>query len=104
MLSEQGDLGWALAEYRESLEVRRRLAEADPSNAGWQRDLSYSLTVMAQWHEHGDRAAALSYAEESLRIDERLASLDPTSVIWQRDVAVSRALVNRLRGDSGSSS
>ena len=31
-----------LAAYRESLQVRRRLAEADPSNAGWQRDLSVS--------------------------------------------------------------
>ena len=34
VLSDQGDLAGALAAYRESLEVRRLLAEADPSNAG----------------------------------------------------------------------
>ena len=37
VLRDQGDLAGALAAYRESLQARRRLAEADPSNAGWQR-------------------------------------------------------------------
>jgi hypothetical protein len=61
--------------------VSRRLAEADPSNAGWQRDLSFSLTRLAEFHEQRhDRTAALPYAEESLRIDERLAALDPSNV------------------------
>ena len=79
--------------------MSRRLAEADPSNAGWQRDLSFSLTTMAEFHERqGDRAEALRLAEESLTIDERLASLDRSNVTWQRDVAISRVLVIRLRG------
>ena len=41
-LRDQGDLAGALAAYREPLQVSRRLAEAHPSNAGWQRDLSVS--------------------------------------------------------------
>ncbi len=98
VLGDQGDLAGALAAYRESLAVRRRLAEADPSNAGWQRDLSFSLTRLAEIHEQmGDRTAALPYAEESLSIDERLATLDRSNVTWQRDLAASRSLVARLR-------
>jgi tetratricopeptide (TPR) repeat protein len=99
VLRAQGDLGGALAAYRESLEVSRRLAQADASNAGWQRDLSFSLTRMAEFHEQrGDRAEAMRFAEESLVINERLAALDRTNATWQQDVKVSRALVARLRG------
>ena len=99
VLMDQGDLAGALAAYRESLEVWRRLAESDPSNAVWQRGLSYSLTRMAQLHERqGDRDEALRFALESLGIDERLAALDCSSATWQRDVAISRALVARRRG------
>ena len=99
VLREQGDLAGAQAAYGKSLEVIRRLAGADPSNAGWQRDLSVSLTKMAQFHERRrERAEALRFAEESLTIDEHLAALDRSNAIWQRDVAVSRALVTRLRG------
>jgi tetratricopeptide (TPR) repeat protein len=99
VLRAQGDLAGALAAYRESLAVRRRLGEADPSNAGSQRDLSLSLDRLAVIHERqGDRTAALAYAEESLSIAERLAALDPTNATWQKDLAWIRALVARLRG------
>jgi hypothetical protein len=37
-----GDLEEADAAYRACLAIRERLAAADPSNAGWQRDLSVS--------------------------------------------------------------
>ena len=101
VLLAQGDLAGVLEGYRESLAVRRRLAEADPSNAGWQRDLSFSLTLLAQYHEKaGDRTQALQFARESLLIDERLFALDPTNVTWQQDVKVSRALVQRLETPS----
>lgn len=98
-----GDLAGALKAYRESLAVRQRLAAADPSNAGWQRDLSYSFTLIGQvlmrqeqWRE------ALPWLEQSLEIDERLAALDPTNATWRQDVQVSRRLVAEVRRRSGS--
>jgi hypothetical protein len=101
VLRDQGDLAGAQAAFRESLVVRRRLAEADPSNAGWQRDLSFVLTNLAEFYDqHGPRTEALPLAEESLSIDERLAALDPSNVTWQHDVAVSKTQVTRLRGGS----
>src|SRR5262249_329581 len=38
-LLDQGDLAGALKAHRDSLAVCERLAQSDPSNAGWQRDL-----------------------------------------------------------------
>ena len=67
VLSDQGDLAGALAAYRESLAVSRRLAEADPSNAGWQRDLSVSQQKMGDvLRDQGDLAGALAAYRESL--------------------------------------
>src|SRR5262249_22870395 len=38
----QGNLTEALKSYSDSLVIMERLAKADPSNAGWQRDLAVS--------------------------------------------------------------
>jgi tetratricopeptide (TPR) repeat protein len=43
VLVEQGDLTAALQAYRKDLAIAERLAKADPSNAGWQRDLQTSI-------------------------------------------------------------
>jgi hypothetical protein len=98
VLLAQGDPVGAKESWERCLGVRRRLAVSDPSNTGWQRDLSFSLTKMAQVNnQNGDRGQALRFAEESLNIDERLAALDPTNATWQKDVKISRALVAHLR-------
>ena len=65
-----------------------RLAEADPSNAGWQRDLSVSHekigdVLVAQ----GDLSGALESYRASMAIRERLAEADPNNAGWQRDLA-----------------
>jgi len=36
----QGDLAGAFKSYRDSLEIREKLAGQDPNNTGWQRDLA----------------------------------------------------------------
>ena len=99
MLRDQGDLAGALTAYRESLAVRKHLAEADPSNADWQRDLSCDLTKLADiLEQQGDIENSLPLALESLSIDERLSALDPTNVTWRQDLSISRDLIARLRG------
>ena len=78
--------------------IRAALATTDPSNARWQRDLSFSFTKLASTYEQqGERLRALEHAERSLRIDERLAALDRSNVMWQRDERVRRAMVARLK-------
>ena len=59
-LSEQGDLSVALAAFRASLDIRQRLAAADPGNATWQRDLSISHgNIGIVLSERGNLSAAL---------------------------------------------
>ena len=90
MLVAQGKLPEALKSYRDSLAIAERLAEADPSNTGWQRDLSVSYdkvgdVLVAQ----GNLPEALKSYRDSLAISERLAKADPSNAGWQRDLSVS---------------
>ncbi len=65
----EGDRAGALKAYEESLEIARRLAAADPGNAGWARDVSVSLSKVGDVRvAEGDRAGALKAYEESLEI------------------------------------
>src|SRR5258705_529881 len=67
----------AIEEYRKGLEVRQGIAEADPANAGAQRDLAVSymrtgeMLVRAQ-----QRAEALAEYNKSGAILSRLAEDD----------------------------
>ena len=67
-----------------------RLAQSDPSNAGWQRDLTVSYikigdVVLAR----GNLGEALAAFRQSFAVAERLAQSDPSNAGWQRDLTVS---------------
>ena len=99
----QGDLAGALAQYRESLEVVRRLVEADESNTQWQRDLSVSREKIGDvLQAQGDLAGALAEYRESLAVRRRLVEADVSNTQWQRDLSISRNKVGdvlRAQGD-----
>ena len=87
---EQGDLAAALRSYQASHDIFARLAEADPGNAGWQRDLSVSHNKIGDVQRaQGDLAAALRSYQASHDIFARLAEADPGNAGWQRDLALS---------------
>ena len=70
--------------------IFRFLAASDPSNAGWQRDLSVSLEKLGDLAvAQGDLPGAARRLSESLAIAERLAASDPANAEWQRDLWVS---------------
>jgi hypothetical protein len=101
----QGDLSGALGSYSESLELSRRLAAADPGNAGWQRDLSVSLDNVGNVRkEQGDLSGALASYSESLELSRRLAAADPGNAGWQRDLTVSLGNVARCLWEQGRAS
>ena len=80
------------------------LAQADPSNAGWQRDLSVSHNkigdvLLAQ----GDLAGALAAYRQSLGVRERLAQADPSNAGWQRDLWVSYWRMGSIAEQTGDS-
>jgi Flp pilus assembly protein TadD len=76
--------------YRLALAIFNRLAQADPGNAGWQRDLSVSYekvgdVLVAQ----GNLPEALKAFRDSHNIFNRLAQADPGNAGWQGDLIVS---------------
>jgi tetratricopeptide (TPR) repeat protein len=87
---ERGNLGAALATYRDAAMIAERLAKAAPGNAGWQRDLSWSYNKVGDVQvAQGDLAGALTSYRDSLATRERLAKADLGNAGWQRDIAVS---------------
>ena len=98
----RGSLTTAMAEYERGRTIAERLAEADPGNAGWQRDLSVSHDKIGDVQRaQGDLAAALTSYQASLAICERLAKADPGNAGWQRDLSVSHNKIGDVQQAQG---
>jgi hypothetical protein len=84
------------------LKISRRLAEQDPSNAGWQRDLAVAHSRVGDVLQAQGRLeeAQASYAEY-LKISRRLAEQDPSNVGWQRGLAVAHSRVGDVLQGQG---
>ena len=84
----QGDLAGALKSYRDSLAIRQRLAQSNPGNAGWQRDLAIGYAKLARVYlQSKDRDKALAALRAGKAILDSLVKLLPDNVGWKRDLA-----------------
>ena len=102
MLAAQGEGAAALTAYRASLAIRERLAQQDPNNAEWQRDLTVSHDRIGDMlAAQGEGAAALTAYRASLAIRERLAQQDPNNAEWQRDLSVSHDRIGDMLAAQG---
>ncbi len=84
-------------------QILRPLAESDPANAAWQRDLSVSLEKLASVsHKNGQLEVAIDYQQRALAISTRLANSNPTSAELRRTVWVHHIQMAQLiaSGDS----
>jgi hypothetical protein len=83
----QGDLSGALKSYRDSLAIADKLAQSDPGNAGWQRDLAVSLAKLATVFKlQNDTAKALNALGQGRGIILRLIERTPENTIWKQDL------------------
>ena len=103
-MEAQGRLELAQAAFEQYLTISRRLAERDPCNAGWQRELAVAYSrvggvLEAQGRLDGARAAF----EQGLTIFRRLAEQDPSNAGWQRDLAVAYSRVGGVLQAQGPS-
>jgi predicted negative regulator of RcsB-dependent stress response len=58
--------------------ITQRLAQLDPANAGWQRDLSViHISIGDVLRSQGDLNGALKAYRENMAITQRLAQSDP---------------------------
>ena len=96
VLEAQGKLAEAQAAFEEALAISRRLAEQDPSNAGWQSDLAAAHSrVGGVLEAQGKLTEAQAAYEEALAISRRLAEQDPSNAGWQSGLAAAH---NRVGG------
>ena len=100
VLLAQGDLPHALDSYWAGLDIRKRLAQADPSNTTAQRNVSVSHEKVGEvLYAQGDLAGALAEYRASLAIRERLTAQDPANAGWQRDLSVSHEKIGDVLRD-----
>jgi hypothetical protein len=94
---EQGNLAAAQKFFHDSLAIAERLTTADPSNAGWQRDLAISHGRIAELlAEQDDTAQALSEYRQAREIIARLAAVSPDDATLPDDLAVFDEEISRL--------
>ena len=88
----------ALESYRSGMAIAEKLAESDPSNTGWQRDLSVSHNKTGDVQQaQGDLEAALESYRSDMAIAEKLAESDPSNAGWQRDLSVSHERIGDVQ-------
>ena len=88
MLVAQGELTAALAAFRDGMDIRKKLAEQDQGNAGWQRDLSVSYNKIGDvLVAQGELTAALAAFRDGMDIRKKLAAQDQGNAGWQRDLS-----------------
>jgi hypothetical protein len=86
VLQAQGKMAEAQAAFWDCLQIIRRLAEHDPSNAGWQRGLAVACARIASLESKaGEHASALPLYEKASRIFGELAQKAPGFTEWATD-------------------
>jgi tetratricopeptide (TPR) repeat protein len=80
----------ALGHYEAGLTMIQALVAQDPTNTGFQRDLSVSQDKLGDIRlQLGETAAALGHYEAGLTIRQALVTQDPANTEFQRDLWVS---------------
>jgi hypothetical protein len=77
----------ALASYRDALSLAMGLAQSDPNNSEWQRDVAVNYAKLARLHQQaGDRGHALDAFREGRAIMERVVRRSPEYAAWKQDL------------------
>jgi serine/threonine protein kinase/tetratricopeptide (TPR) repeat protein len=102
LTNEIGDKKDALVAYRESLAICKKLADANPTVAEYQRRLGIDhLSIAGVLRSIGEPAAALEASESALKIFQRLADAQQASAEFRSRLALSHVIRGALKFDSG---
>lgn len=103
ILRAKGHLNEGLAAYQAALAIAKRLAQQDPANAEWQRNLAFNHERIGDVRRaQGDFAGALATYQITLAIRQRLTQQQaPANPEWQRDLAFSYERIGDVRRAQG---
>jgi tetratricopeptide (TPR) repeat protein len=80
----------AMVHYEKSFSIFKELAVLDPTNKGWQRDLSVLYDRIGdELLDHGNTDGASKFYLEGFSISRRLVDSDPENLTWQWYLAIS---------------
>jgi tetratricopeptide (TPR) repeat protein len=97
-----GDVGRARTAATTALSLSRGLAERDPDNPVWQRDVSVTLNRLGSIAlGSSELAEALKADEEALGIMRRLNEQDPNNATWQQELAISLSGIGNVKSQTG---
>ncbi|HOG93914.1 MAG TPA: tetratricopeptide repeat protein, partial [Opitutaceae bacterium] len=89
LASDQGKLQEAERFFSQDLAITKRLAESNPANATWQRDLAVSLARLGDLAiAQGKIPDAEHFFSQTLDINQRLAESDTANADWQLGLSV----------------
>ena len=89
ILNTQGDFSGASDKYAEMLEIRKKLALRDKSNAEWQNDLSWAyISVGDLCNAEKNQEGALANYRSAQAIEKELIRQDAKTLELQNDLAV----------------
>ena len=101
VLVAQGNLAEALKSYQDSLAIRDRLAQADPGNATWQRDLAISHGRVGHvLVQQGEATLALNEFREGRTTIARLKEQSPNNATLRNDLIWFEAQIAKLEQGS----
>jgi hypothetical protein len=90
-------LAQALTSFRDGLAIAQRLAQADPGNAGWQRDVAVSHAKLANAYRVArDIEAARHHLVAGRAIMAELVGKFPDWAQWRGDLARFDRLLEQL--------
>ncbi|MCA3376308.1 MAG: tetratricopeptide repeat protein, partial [Roseomonas sp.] len=97
VLVAQGDLPGALRAYQAGMAIRTNLAERDPGNTEWQRDVFVSRILLGVTHLRlGQAAAARSHVEAALALARDRRARFPDQPQTAADLAAAESLLSRI--------
>jgi eukaryotic-like serine/threonine-protein kinase len=99
--SSLGDRAGALASYRKSLSIRKRLAVADPANSGLAADAAESYTRIGEVLTlAGDLKGGAENNRKAVALMENSVALKPTDARLRNDLANAYLLLGDVLGNS----
>lgn len=100
--SNLGDSDGAMKSYRQSLEIRRRLAAADSQNRELQNELADSHEGVGDMHYTvSDLQSGLKSYEDALAIRERLVAIEPDNLKYRGALAEIYSKLGDIKGLEG---
>jgi eukaryotic-like serine/threonine-protein kinase len=97
-----GDIGRARKSAMTALSLGRGLADHNPDDPQWQRDVSVTLNRLGSIAlSSGELGDALKADEEAVGIMRRLTERDPANADWQRDLALILSGIGDVKSQTG---